>query len=195
MPGQAVYIRQLSHAEPRNARREGLVTSLATSATGHQTVTGLPAFQRSILRVSASPREPIPVFNRMDKARIPAPHRPLPFVLLCRSWFKEQPRPLNHEGHQSHEILPIRGRRRRTVERPHRAPRPFPFAALFPLSVRQTNKQTDGRIKPQSREGEPQLRSIRNVRTESSPQGPGMVPALRPNGAAHDCSGQRPAVW
>ena len=46
----------------------GLVTNLATWATGHQTVTGLPAFKRSILSASASPREPIPVLNRMATA-------------------------------------------------------------------------------------------------------------------------------
>jgi hypothetical protein len=47
---EAVTMQQQSHAEPR---REGLLTSVATSATGNQTVTGPPAFQRFILRVSA----------------------------------------------------------------------------------------------------------------------------------------------
>ena len=50
-----------SHAEPRRARREGLLTSIATSATGDPSETGPPGFQRSTLRASASPREPIPV--------------------------------------------------------------------------------------------------------------------------------------
>jgi hypothetical protein len=35
--------------------------SLATSATGHQALTDPPSFQRSTLRASASPREPVPV--------------------------------------------------------------------------------------------------------------------------------------
>jgi hypothetical protein len=58
---EAVTMQKPSHAEPRRARREGLPSSVAASATGHPTVTGPPAFQSSILRASASPRESIPV--------------------------------------------------------------------------------------------------------------------------------------
>jgi hypothetical protein len=41
--------------------------NISTPATVHQTVTGRFAFQRSILRASASPREPVPALNRMTR--------------------------------------------------------------------------------------------------------------------------------
>jgi hypothetical protein len=62
-----ILCRQVARGAAENAER-GLVTNLASSTTGHQTVTGLPACIRSILRASASPREPIPVLNRMVTA-------------------------------------------------------------------------------------------------------------------------------
>ncbi len=63
-------MQQNSHAEPRRARREGQIPNLPTSDTIHQTVTAPPPVQVAFLRVSASPREPVPAYNRMDTAEI-----------------------------------------------------------------------------------------------------------------------------
>jgi hypothetical protein len=52
---EAVTMQNPSHAELRRARRDGLPSSVATSANGHQTVTRPPAFQRSTLRVNQFP--------------------------------------------------------------------------------------------------------------------------------------------
>ena len=60
-------MQQNSHAEPRRAQRESPVTNTPTSATGHPTVTDRHAIQVSFsLRVSASPREPVPAFRERE---------------------------------------------------------------------------------------------------------------------------------
>jgi len=61
-------MQQNSHAEPRRAQREMPVTNIPTSATGHPTVTDRLAIQVSFsLRVSASPREPVPAFRERER--------------------------------------------------------------------------------------------------------------------------------